>query len=91
MRKIKKIDNYVHLHDVDSDARKKINELVVIVNKLINKPSTTTNERPKLSEGLEFDKEDLETLYYLLSRTTSKKYKNELNVYLDRIAFAIGR
>lgn len=55
---------------------------------LINKPVETTNEQPK--DSLTFDEEDLKPLYHLLSRTNSRKYMDELEVYLERLAFIIG-
>lgn len=55
---------------------------------IIKKPVETTNEQPK--DSLTFDEEDLKPLYHLLSRTNSRKYMDELEVYLERLAFIIG-
>lgn len=47
MKKIEKMSSYGFSGDRDKEAREKINEIVEVVNKLINKPVTTTKEQPK--------------------------------------------
>ena len=57
------------------------------ISKLINKPVTTTNEQPKT--GLHFEQDELNALYHLLNRTNSREYLDDLDVFLERIAFCL--
>lgn len=68
-----------------------IMELAKAINEdLINKPVETTKEQPKIEKGLHFDQEELKALYHLLNKTKSRKYMDELDVFLERIAFSLN-
>ena len=56
---------------------------------LINKPVEITKEQPEIQKGLHFDQDELEPLYHLLNTTNGRKYMDELDVFLERIAFCL--